>query len=175
MREKLKYWITLLYNNARKEFSERPIATIGVLVALIGVLPSLLLSESLRDFVGYLLSIIFLPQIEASLFPLIIALIALLVVAYHSSQKIQKKKNHYFIDYADFTWKIYIYPLGPYVDQEPHCKKHRVRMVSVSNETYVCPLCGNAGAIKISYKRLNALRELVQNLADAKSDEHLQV
>lgn len=175
MYEKIKYWLTLLYHNAKKELIEKPLASAGVLVGIFVVVLPLLISKSLRGFVVYLLSKIFLPQIEASLFPLTIAVVALLVVAYSTSRKIHQKKNHYFIDYDDFTWKVYTSPSGPYIDQEPHCKKHRTRMVSVSDETYICPICGSSGAKKLSYKRLHTLRELVQNLADAKSDEHLHV
>ena len=175
MYEKLKYWITLLYHNAKKELIEKPLASSGVLVGIFVVVLPLLISKSLRGFVVYLLSKIFLPQIEASLFPLTIALVALLAVAFIPSKKENRKKNYYFIEYGDFKWKITVSSMGPYVNRSPFCKTHQVKMFSTSNDLYVCPVCGSKDAMKLPSSRRNLLHEAVENLAEAEHDEHINV
>lgn len=175
MYSKLKHWLTVLNQNAKKELIERPIGSIGVLVGIFVVVLPLLLSESLRGFVLYLLSRLLQPKIELNLSLLIIAIAALLAAALIPSKKEDKKKDHYFIEYDVFTWKVSSTSMGPYVDKLPYCKNHQTKMVSISHDLYVCPLCGSANAIEMEYARLRLIREAVESLAEAKYDDHLKI
>jgi hypothetical protein len=173
MYNKIKYWLTILYQNAKKEYSERPIATTGVLVAVIGVLFPLLISESLRGFVVYLLSKVLLPQIEVSLFPLITIIIVLLVAFFISKQK-REKTNYHFIVYDPFTWKITYTRQGAHVDPSPYCKVHQVKMLYPLYDLYVCPLCGIDKKIELPQRECKLIHTAVKNIVEADVDGHIK-
>ena len=128
MKNKLIRRIKSLWQNVKQEFSEKPIASTGVLVGIFFVLIPLLLSESLRDFFGYLLSSLFQPTIKLSILPLAIVSVVLLaafLTSFKLKSKPKKDKNHYFIPYGDFTWKIDLSYGYPQVDKTPYCKDHQ--------------------------------------------------
>ena len=172
-KEQLLSPIITLYKNGKKELSEKPIATTGVLATLIFVIAPMLLSEYLRGFVLYHLSGILKPQIEVSLFPLLITVMSLVAIpfALHRNKKI--RKNHLFLPFDKFAWKVRLYGDNNHrVDETPYCKQHQIKLVATGNskERFTCPFCGSDSTIHLPFQRKLVLLKAVQNLERIRID-----
>ncbi len=176
MKEKLLQLIKGLYQSGKKEFSERPIATTGVLATLLVVTIPLVLSRVLRGFVAYQVSELLKPRIELSLFPLAVTVFVLILAACLPLKKKEKeKKNHYFIQFDAFAWKVKLFGNRRHsVDETPFCKEHQIKLISSDYDFYICPVCGSDAAIKLPYRRLSVLYTAVKNLAEAQLDDHIK-
>ncbi len=175
MKEKLLQLLKTLYQSARKEFSERPIATTGVLATLLAVTIPLVLSRVLRGFVAYQVSELLRPKAELSLLPLAISLFALVLAACLPRMKKKESKGYIFIPFDLFTWKVKLHGNRRFtVDEGPYCKIHQVKFISADNDFYVCPICGSEDAIKLPYRRWIVLYDAVKNLAEAKLEDHIK-
>ncbi len=178
MKEKLIHRLKSLYQNAKKEFLERPIATIKVLVSSIVVILPLVLSESWRGFVLSLLSKAMKPQIELSLIPLLISLMLLIVLAFFLLRpKKMKLEDFLFIPFDSFTWKVTLPGNRQFsVDSIPYCKNHQIKLLPTGrdNDFFVCPVCGSKAGTKLPLKRRQILFQAVTNLAEAKLENHIK-
>ena len=175
MKEKLRQLLKTLCQSGKKEFSERPIATIGVLATLLAVTIPLVLSRVLRGFVAYQASELLKPKAELSLLPLAISIFALVLAACLPLSKKKPSKNHYFIQFDAFAWKVKLLGNRRHsVDETPFCKEHQIKLISSDYDFYICPICGSDAAIKLPYRRLSVLYSAVKNLAEAQLDEHIK-
>ena len=177
MNSKQTEWLKVLYQNAKKELSEKPIATTTALIAASAVLLPLVLSGSWRAFVLSQTSQLMHIQITTSLLPISASLLSLFGIAYllHRRKK-RKPEDFLFIPYESFTWKIKL--LGNRqitIDPIPYCKAHQIKMIcsGTDNDFFTCPICGTESGIKLHPKRRKILLEAVNNLAEAKCEDHI--
>lgn len=177
MKEKLLLLLKTLYQSARKELSERPIATSGVLATLFAVTIPLVLSKVARGFVSYQVSRVLTPNIELSLFPLTVTVFVLVLAAcLPHTKKEKEKKDHYFIQFDDFTWKVKLFGDRKFnVDKTPYCKLHQIKLIELAygENVFACPFCGSENSIKLTINRKSLLHTAVTNLAEAQVDKHI--
>jgi len=178
MKNQLTKWLKLVCQNAWQEFLRRPIATIGVLIGIGGLLLPILLSESLREKIWRLLLTTKQLTIEMNIILVVLAFLLLLYSSYHLLKKLKKQREKdktLFISYGGFYWKISIFESGKiFVDPAPYCKKHQVKMAS-THLGLICAVCGSESAIEEDRSYLEKTRELVENLVTAHQEGHLVI
>lgn len=178
MNNQLTKWLKLAYQNAWQEFLQRPIAAIGILVVISGLLLPTLLSESLREKIWRLLLTTLQLTMEMNIVSVVLAFLLLLCSSCYLLKKLKKqggKGKFVFISYGEFLWKVNIFESGEiFVDFAPYCKEHQVEMVS-THLGLICAVCGSKSAIEEDRNYLKKTRELVTNLMTAQRKGHLVI